>query len=134
MAIKVWGIQRKSPVDQSVGYYLSTVLYSRITRDDILDAAVRNSQVPKAYLSLIYDALITELKNLVMNGHSFTLRGLGNFTATIRSKGVVDAAAFDVSKVKMVKFVYRPDVKIKRLVTNAKIVYIGPKPVENDGI
>ena len=55
--IRVKVLARKSPKDRSVKYYGNVDLYSQIGRAQILEAAQRNSQIPKSYLDQTFDAL-----------------------------------------------------------------------------
>ncbi|MBQ8833286.1 MAG: hypothetical protein IJ000_07350 [Paludibacteraceae bacterium] len=108
-------VPKKSPKTQEVKWYPAAVLYSQISREDILAAAQRNSCVPRAYLELVFDALVTEVRNFVMNGHSIQIKGFGTIFATMRSKGAETAAKYDPGTLmKQVKFGFRPDPLLKR--------------------
>lgn len=102
-------------------------LYSQIGRDQIVDAAQRNSQIPKAYLQQTYDALVTEVENFVMNGHSITLNRFGTIRSFFRGKGADNQATYDIALLKQVKFSFKPAVELNRLLkqTNIRVSGIG---------
>lgn len=102
-------------------------LYSQIGRDQIVDAAQRNSQIPKAYLQQCYDALVTEIENFVMNGHSITLNRFGTIRSFFRGKGATSQAGYDISLLEKVKFSFKPAVELNRLLkqTNISVAGVG---------
>lgn len=105
---------KKNPQTGEFGFILVPILYSLIDREAILDAATRNSQIPRSYLQQTFDALEVELRNFVMNGHSISLSHFGTIFSTIRSKGQLAAEHFKPERdVKLVKFGFRAAPRIK---------------------
>ena len=120
-------IARKSPKDKSVKYYGSVDLYSRIGRAQILEAAQRNSQIPKSYLEQTFDALEVEIRNFVMNGHSITLDGLGTITSQLHSMGRATANLVEAADITRVKFGFRAASALRRMVNSSNII-VNPVP------
>lgn len=120
-------LARKSPKDKSVKYYGSVDLYSRIGRAQILEAAQRNSQIPKSYLEQTFDALEVEIRNYVMNGHSITLDGLGTITSQLHSYGRASAELLQADAIRRVKFGFRAAGSLRRLVNSSNVV-VNPVP------
>lgn len=120
-------IARKSPKDKSVKYYGSVDLYSRIGRSQILEAARRNSQIPKSYLEQTFDALEVEIRNFVMNGHSITLDGLGTITSQLHSYGRTSAEFLQADAINRVKFGFRAASSLRRMVNSSNFV-VNPVP------
>lgn len=108
-------VQKKNPIDRTVKFYAQPDLYSQISKDDIVDAAQRNSSIPRAYLDMAYDSLINEVENFVMNGHSVQIPNLGTISARINGSGAVSEADYDISLIKKVGFTFLPDPYIKKL-------------------
>ena len=108
-------------------------LYSQIGRDQVVEAAQRNSQIPKAYLQQTYDALITEIENFVMNGHSITLNRFGTIRSFFRGKGATSQAAYDISLLEKVKFSFKADPQLNKLLkqTTIRVSGIG-RPFTNE--
>lgn len=134
-----WG-QQKNPLHPSqIGWVPRPFIYSRIGREQIVEAAQRNSQLPKVYLQQTFDALIVEVENFVMNGHSITLNGLGTIRTFFRGTGSLTAADYDISMdLNQVKFSFRPDPVLRRMllktpihVTDVQRPYV--KPETNNG-
>lgn len=125
--IRVKVVARKSPKDQSVKYYGNVDLYSQIGRAQILEAAQRNSQIPKSYLDQTFDALEVEIENFVMNGHSITLDGLGTITSTLHSSGVATEAQVLADNIKRVKFGFRAASNLRKMLKSANII-VNPLP------
>lgn len=113
--------QRTNPLKNDIKlWYLEAVYYSQIGKDETIECASRNSQIPRAYMEQIYDALVTEIKNFVMNGHSIQLEKLGTFTALIQYRPGADtredATANGVTKV---AFRFRPSASLKKYFNNS---------------
>lgn len=125
--IRVKVLPRKSPKDRSVKYYGNVDLYSQIGRAQILEAAQRNSQIPKSYLDQTFDALEVEIENFVMNGHSITLDGLGTITSTIHSHGQGSAADVTAEDVRRVKFGFRAASSLRKMLKSSNII-VNPLP------
>lgn len=125
--IRVKVVARKSPKDHSIKYYGNVDLYSQIGRDQILEAAQRNSQIPKSYLDQTFDALEVEIENFVMNGHSITLDGLGTITSTLHSRGVASEDLVLADNINRVKFGFRAASNLRKMLKSANII-VNPLP------
>lgn len=125
--IRVKVLPRKSPKDRSVKYYGNVDLYSQIGRAQILEAAQRNSQIPKSYLDQTFDALEVEIENFVMNGHSITLDGLGTITSTLHSRGSETEDLVLADNIRRVKFGFRAASSLRRMLNSANII-VNPLP------
>lgn len=125
--IRVKVVARKSPKDRSIKYYGNVDLYSQIGRDQILEAAQRNSQIPKSYLDQTFDALEVEIENFVMNGHSITLDGLGTITSTLHSRGVESEDLVLADNINRVKFGFRAASNLRKMLKSANII-VNPLP------
>ena len=128
-------VARKNPQTGEFGWYLQPILYSLIDREAILDAATRNSQIPRSYLQQTFDALEVELRNFVMNGHSISLSHFGTIFSTIRSDGAVSSETFRADQdIRVVKFGFRAASRIRHLAQRVSLVitqpYFPPTPPE----
>ena len=131
--INVKVVSKKNPQTGNFGWILVPILYSLIGREAILEAATRNSQIPRSYLQQTFDALEVELRNFVMNGHSISLSHFGTIFSTIRSTGQLTPAAFQPERdVKKVKFGFRAAPRIMRNAQKCNLVitehYVAPQP------
>lgn len=108
-------------------------LYSQIGRDQIVDAAQRNSQIPKAYLQQTFDALVTEIENFVMNGHSITLNRFGTIRSFFRGKGATSQGDYEISMLEKVKFSFKADPQLNKMMkqTSIRVSGVG-RPFTNE--
>ena len=108
-------VAKRNPIDGSVKYYAQPELYSQISKEDIVEAAQRNTSIPRAYLDMAYDALINEVENFVMNGHSVQIPNLGTISCRIRGVGADRRESFITEYIRKVGFTFLPDPYIKKL-------------------
>ena len=108
-------VAKRNPLDSSVKYYAQPELYSQISKQDIIEAAQRNTSIPRAYLDMAYDALINEVENFVMNGHSVQIPNLGTISCRIRGEGADTRKDYSTELIKKVGFTFLPDPYIKKL-------------------
>lgn len=108
-------VAKRNPLDSSVKYYAQPELYSQISKQDIIEAAQRNTSIPRAYLDMAYDALINEVENFVMNGHSVQIPNLGTISCRIRGEGANTRKDYSTELIKKVGFTFLPDPYIKKL-------------------
>ena len=118
--LKFKPVARKNPANKISLWYLEAVYYSQIGKDETIECASRNSQIPRAYMEQIYDALVTEIKNFVMNGHSIQLEKLGTFSAVIQYRPGEDARdACSPSRITKVAFRFRPAASLMKYFNNS---------------
>lgn len=123
--IKVRPIARKNPVTKETAWYVKEVQYSRIKREDIIEAAQRNSSVPRAYIEMTFDAMVTEIKNYVMNGHSITLNRLGTINAFLRGNGNADPGLLSAKDIRRVRFSFRASAELRKKSKGVYFLYDG---------
>lgn len=82
--------ESKNPRSGEKIYVRRTLPYSKMAKDDVVAYAQANSSVNPQDLAVAFDALGAAIEQFVLNGHSVTLDGLGNFRITSKS-GVWDS-------------------------------------------
>lgn len=118
--LKFKPIRRKVPQTGMFLWFLEAVYYSQIGKDETIECASRNSQIPRAYMEQIYDALVTEIKNFVMNGHSIQLDKLGTFSAVIQYRpGVANREEATANGITKVAFRFRPAASLMKYFNNS---------------
>lgn len=108
-------VPKRNPLDNKVKYYAQPELYSQISKEDIIEAAQRNTSIPRAYLDMAYDALINEVENFVMNGHSVQIPNLGTISCRLRGAGADTRDSYSTDQILKVGFTFLPDPYIKKL-------------------
>ena len=83
MKIKYRIVKRKNPKstgtsDQFV-YSGAPIVYSCISRNELLDYVASSCLIDRSEIEAVMSALVTEIQNMVLSGHSVTLPGLGTF-------------------------------------------------------
>lgn len=117
--LKFKPVQRKNPATREKQFFIEAVYYSQIGKEETIECASRNSQIPRAYMEQIYDSIVTEIKNFVMNGHSIHLDGLGTFSAVLQFRpGVADKKDCLPSGITKVAFRFRPGASIMKFFNN----------------
>ena len=118
--LKFKPIARKHPGNKMVLWYLEAVYYSQIGKAETIACAARNSRIPRAYMEQVYDALVTEIKNFVMNGHSIQLDQRGTFSAVIQYRPGTDTREdCTASGVSKVAFRFRPSASMMKYFNNS---------------
>ena len=118
--LKFKPIQRKNPATREKQWFIEAVYYSQIGKEETIECASRNSQIPRAYMEQIYDSLVTEIKNFVMNGHSIQLDRLGTFSAVIHYRpGEAKLEDCTPAGIKKVAFRFRPAASIMKYFNNS---------------
>lgn len=108
-------VAKTNPLNGKNKFYAQPELYSQISKEDIVEAAQRNTSIPRAYLDMAYDALINEVENFVMNGHSVQIPNLGTISCRINGSGADSRDTFTTELIKKVGFTFLPDPYIKKL-------------------
>lgn len=108
-------VAKRNPITATVKYYAQPELYSQISREDVVEAAQRNTSIPRAYLDMAYDALINEVENFVMNGHSVQIPNLGTISCRLRGAGADSRKEYSTDLITKVGFTFLPDSYIKKL-------------------
>ncbi len=80
----------KNPVSGEKMYSVRLAAYSVIDSEQIVDLAVKDSNVKRHDMAVGFSALCQAIEDFVLQGHSVTLEGLGNFRLSAKS-GVWDS-------------------------------------------
>ena len=102
-------------------YITRTVSYTNISGDDFLEHVNRNSNLDKHIISAAAGAIAKEFKNLLVNGHSVTVPGIGIFSFGINAKAAATKEEAGAGKVYRKKILYRPTVELKKLVASTQL-------------
>lgn len=108
-------VGKTNPLDGKTKFYAQPDLYSQISRESVVEAAQRNTSIPRAYLDIAYDSLINEVENFVMNGHSVQIPNLGTISARINGVGSISRVSYSTELIRKVGFTFLPDPYIKKL-------------------
>ena len=83
-------------------FYAQPIIASEISADDLNDLIAQDSQVERAEVAQVTDAICKQIKELVCNGHSIQVGTLGTFSigfnAAVRTSEA-DVSGRDVRRV-----------------------------------
>lgn len=96
--IKYNVVPKKDPVFKTKKYYALKAPAPRILTEQLMDYMAANSKVPRAHVPAALNAILKSIQQLVLNGHSVKVPGLGTFRPVIKSKGAESAEAFNPAK------------------------------------
>lgn len=97
-------------------YITSTVRYSTISTDDLLEYACENSGISKAQLISSFYAINQQIVQFILNGHSLQLGNLGFFYLSAKTKAVDSEKEAGVEAVEGLVLKFRQSRKLRNLI------------------
>lgn len=82
----LYRIVRRNAKNANGEVYARVVMNSLITADDLVDLIAIDSQVERAQVAVVTDAIGKQIKELVMNGHNIKVGSLGTLGIGFRTK------------------------------------------------
>ena len=116
--VKMAPIKRKSPKTGKVAWYLQKRKYDTISSKELVEAMARNTGIPVAKVAMATDAIVKQLKNFLLNGHSVNIIGLGTFSPRIKSRPSATKDAVTADNVKALLLKFRPQTDIREDMKN----------------
>lgn len=138
--VKMAPIKRKNPKTGKVAWYLQKRKYDTISSKELVEAMARNTGIPVAKVAMATDAIVKQLKNFLLNGHSVNIIGLGTFSPRIKSRPSDSKDAVTADNVKALLLKFRPQTDIREDMKNtvgyevihSDITGTAPAPVPED--
>ena len=106
-------------------YVLRPVRYSTMRQNDIVEYCMKNSLVPKAYISSAVVAFTQCIENFLLNGHSVELPGLGIFYLTSNGITTTETDKCGLNQVECLKVRFTPCPALKAAVSEVEMVLDG---------
>ena len=138
--VKMAPIKRKSPKTGKVAWYLQKRKYDTISSKELVEAMARNTGIPVAKVAMATDAIVKQLKNFLLNGHSVNIIGLGTFSPRIKSRPSETKDQVTAENVKALLLKFRPQTDIREDMKNtvgyevihSDVTGTAPAPVPED--
>lgn len=138
--VKMAPIKRKNPKTGYVAWYLQKRKYDTISSKELVEAMARNTGIPVAKVAMATDAIVKQLKNFLLNGHSVNIIGLGTFSPRIKSRPSDSKDAVTADNVKALLLKFRPQTDIREDMKNtvgyevihSDVTSGSPEPVPED--
>lgn len=116
--VKMAPIMRKNPHTGRVAWYLQKRKYDTISSKELVEAMARNTGIPVAKVAMATDAIVKQLKNFLLNGHSVNIIGLGTFSPRIKSRPSNTKEEVSADNVKALLLKFRPQTDIREDMKN----------------
>lgn len=97
-------------------FVLRPVRYSTIDHETFINYCATNSTVPRASLRASLEAIISGLEDLLLNGHSVSLDGLGTFSLSATTRAQTDATQAGSNQLCRLHIRFRASKRLKRKV------------------
>ena len=138
--VKMAPIKRKNPKTGNMAWYLQKRKYDTISSKELVEAMARNTGIPVAKVAMATDAIVKQLKNFLLNGHSVNIIGLGTFSPRIKSRPSATKDAVTADNVKALLLKFRPQTDIREDMKNtvgyevihSEVTGTSPAPVPQD--
>lgn len=138
--VKMAPIKRKNPKTGKVAWYLQKRKYDTISSKELVEAMARNTGIPVAKVAMATDAIVKQLKNFLLNGHSVNIIGLGTFSPRIKSRPSETKDQVTAENVKALLLKFRPQTDIREDMKNtvgyevihSDVTGTAPTPVPED--
>ena len=138
--VKMAPIKRKNPKNGKVAWYLQKRKYDTISSKELVEAMARNTGIPVAKVAMATDAIVKQLKNFLLNGHSVNIIGLGTFSPRIKSRPSETKDQVTADNVKALLLKFRPQTDIREDMRNtvgyevihSDVTGTAPAPVPED--
>ena len=109
----------------SKAYVLRPIRYSTMSSNDILDYCVKNSIVPKAYISASMVALSQCIENFLLNGHSVEFPNLGIFSLSSLGISESDLKKTGVAQLHKLRVRFLPCRQLRTVIERVNVAYEG---------
>ena len=109
----------------SKAYVLRPIRYSTMNSDDILDYCVKNSIVPKAYISASMIALSQCIENFLLNGHSVEFPQLGIFSLSSLGISESDLKKTGIAQLHKLRVRFLPCSQLRTAIERVNVAYDG---------
>ena len=106
-------------------YVLRPVRYSTMRQNDIVDYCMKNSLVPRAYITAAMVAFVQCIENFLLNGHSVELPGLGIFYLTSNGITATDIEECGLNQIECLKVCFIPSTALKSAVAKVELEFDG---------
>lgn len=105
--------KRKIGFNKKVAYVTRAVRYNTIGTDELLSHASADTGVSKAMLKATFEAMMQEIRQLALNGHSVQLGDLGTLKFSISCKSVENKDDLSTDLIKTRRMVFRASSKLR---------------------
>ncbi|MGL5919259.1 MAG: HU family DNA-binding protein [Bacteroidales bacterium] len=130
MAIQYCIVERGNPMDREAPkkFYASATKRGSMGIDGLAERIVDSTSASKADTVLVLTALSTQLHQLLSEGYSVKLDGLGSFRVTLNGIGADTAEEFGPHLIRKPFIRFLPDVALKDRVMRTSLEKVSARP------
>ncbi|MGL5730854.1 MAG: HU family DNA-binding protein [Bacteroidales bacterium] len=123
MAIKYVLVERPNPQDRNAPkkFYANAVVRGSMGLEGLAERIAGSSTASKGDIMLVLTALGEQLQQLMMEGYSVKVDGLGTFRVTINGIGSDTPEEFSSSLIRKFSIRYRPEVDLMAKVNRSPL-------------
>ena len=125
--------KQKVGLTKKLAYVTRAVRYSTIDKDQLVEHASADTGVNEAQLVAGHKALMQEIRQLVLNGHSVQLGDMGTLQFSIRCKTVENKEDLSTDLVKARRIVFHPSARLRDELKRVKFETVVADDDESDG-
>lgn len=114
-------------------YVIRNDNYSMISSKNFIEAVQRNSGLDAHIIQAASDAIAKEFQNLLLNGHSVTVPGLGIFRFGLNAKAKDEKKNAGAAAVTRKKILYRPTKDLKIGLSKISLEMANLEEVKGEG-
>ena len=135
MAIKYVLVERPNPQDRTAPkkFYANAVVRGSMGLEGLAERIAGASTASKGDIMLVLTALGEQLQQLMMEGYSVKVNGLGTFRGTINGIGSDTAEEFSSSLIRKFSIRYRPEVDLMARVNRSPLERTTAKCLHQEG-
>ena len=104
--------KQKVGLTKKIAYVTRAVRYTTIGKDQLVEHASADTGVSEAQLAASNKALMQEIRQLLLNGHSVQLGDMGTLQFSISCKTVENREDLSTDLVRARRIIFRPSVKL----------------------
>lgn len=113
-------------------YFTTAVRYSTIKTDELIDYVCENSGLAKAQMAASFYAILQQLEQFVMNGHSIELGNLGTLYLSVNAKAMEKEEDAGASAIERIVVKFRQSARLRKTL-NKKISFSAVSSSESSG-
>lgn len=125
MAIVIKSNLRNIAFKKESAYLTTPVNYLRITSNELLEAAARNSGINKATIFAGLNAVVNEFENYLLKGHPVQVPELGSFRVSLNAKAAATAEEAGAKKVYRRRIIFTPTTDLRTKLNEVALTQLG---------
>lgn len=135
MAIQYFLVERPNPLDREAPkkFYASSVKRGSMGFDGLAERIADSTTASKADTILVLTALSTQLNQLLAEGYSVKLDGLGTFRVTLNGIGADTAEEFTINLIRGPRIRFRPEVALLDRMKRTSLEKVSARPKADSG-